>query len=115
MVYIIGSQDSTGKLLGQVILLVGSPGGGEDRHTVRSVLLLDVTQTAGYQIQGLVPGSFPKLAIFFNKWCGEPVGRVNKIPAKATLYTQGSFIDRTFYQRPIRTYSDHLVIPNIQL
>ena len=71
MIDVVGFEHRPHELLDHIIVFVGHPGGGEYADAVRAMGRLDSAKLIRHLVQGLIPGCFPKLAVFLDKRCGQ--------------------------------------------
>ena len=75
LVHVVGVHHRPGKFLGQVMLLVGAVGRGEDGKGVASV----IRQPAGDVIQRLVPGGLPQLSLPADQGLTQPACTIHEL------------------------------------
>ncbi len=95
VVNLAGGQPLPEKLLEGVVGFVGGPGRAHPVNRLGPVGLDRLLELGGYQVQGLVPGSFPEFAVIFDERGLEPVVGFHRRPAEPAPAAEqhGIFVD----------------------
>ena len=93
VVDVIGLQDCPGKFLQEIVLFIGVLGRGEHPDTLGIGLIADAAKFLGRKVQGLIPASGSKHAIFSDQGLGQSFGGVDEfmdMPALNAEITPGN-------------------------
>ena len=82
VVQLVGGQTLPEEFLEGVVGFVGGPGGADAVNRLGAIGCHGLLQFGGHQVQGLVPGSLPKFAVFFDQRGLETVVRFHRRPAE---------------------------------
>ena len=89
VVHIVGFKGRPGKLLHQIVLLIGAAGGGERPQSIGAVSISDLSEPPGDQVQSLIPGCRLELAVPLYQRSGEAVGMVDDLLQSKMAFDAG--------------------------
>ena len=92
MIDIVGTDHRAEKLLHVIGIFIGASGATDAGKRIRAVLGDDFLKFMGYQIQSLIPGSFPELAVFLDQRRFKAFVGINEIKSVSSFDTQSAFI-----------------------
>ncbi|MBA7707933.1 hypothetical protein ES703_116817 [subsurface metagenome] len=108
VINIVCSDRCPGKLLSQVVFLIGNLCRAKNAYGVRAGFRFYFTQSLGHQRKGLIPGCLSELTVFLDKGNGESFGLIDKVVSKTTLSAEAAKIRWNTF---CTGYLDDLVIP----
>ncbi len=73
-------------------IFIDASGATDAGKRIRAMLGDDFRKFIGYQIQCLIPGSFPKLAVFLDQRRFQAIFGINEIKSVSSLDAQSAFI-----------------------
>src|SRR5208337_2738995 len=92
MIHIVSADHRAHEFLKQVVFLVGAPGGRQAGDAVRSEFILYCGEPFGCEVQRLIPGCFPELAVFLNQRGFRPLVVPDEFIAESAFYTETPLI-----------------------
>jgi hypothetical protein len=82
---IVGTEHRAGKLAHQVVLLIGAASRAQHPEGVGTMLIFNLSELAGDQVEGLSPGRFLKLPVFLDQRRFQAVIAVDELVAEPPL------------------------------
>jgi hypothetical protein len=95
----IRSDDGPGQFLEEVIFFVRALGRSQKSDFVGPILFFDFLETGSDRVEGLIPGGFVELSIFFDQGLRQPFAILDEFVDIPTLDTKPSLADRVCLAR----------------